>query len=266
MAQKSSATTRSSSNAKLIAIVGPGKEFIPSEVPTLRSVIQKGILMQQDNLHNGIPINCYPLMDIAKELVQLILAQWQISNDDFKPPVTKHEKTIADTIVAKWGTLRKVAQDRANKRERESIKNCLDKLFDITTCQCIIYLCNDEEANCSGCNLGAHIFCKCKQDQKIPKIELKWLYFQRQKIGEKSNLQMSVNDSKETGRKLKRMIRKVGDMRRELKVQNIIEDTVIFENSSGNSANSNISAENQPASSVQNRIFKITNTACATQS
>ena len=74
---------------------------------------------------------------------------------------------------------------------------------------------------------------------------------------------MSVNDSKETGRKLKRMIRKVGDMRRELKVQNIIKDTVIFENSSGSSANSNISAENQPANSVQNRIFKITNTASA---
>ena len=39
------ATTRSSLNTKLIDIVGPGKEFLPSEVPTLRSVIQKGILI-----------------------------------------------------------------------------------------------------------------------------------------------------------------------------------------------------------------------------
>ena len=55
MAQKSPATpTRLSSNSKLIELVGPGKEFIPSEVPTLRSVIQKDILMQQDNLHNNI--------------------------------------------------------------------------------------------------------------------------------------------------------------------------------------------------------------------
>ena len=264
MAQKTPATpTRLSSNTKLVELVGPGKEFLPSEVPTLRALIQKGILMQEDNLHNNIIRSKYPIKDMAKDLVQLILAQWQKSNIDFQPPVTKHEKTIADIIVAKWETLRKVSQKRANKKETENIINCLDKLFDITTCQCIIYLCNDEKTDCSGCSLGAHIFFKCQQDQKIPKLELKWLYLQRQKIGEKSTLQMSVNDFKESQRKLKGVKRKFEDLKRELKVRKIIEDSVILENSSESSASSNNSAENQSSSSIKNHFFKITNTAAA---
>ena len=64
MAQKTPATpTRLSSNTKLVELVGPGKEFLPSEVPTLRALIQKGILMQEDNLHNNIIRSKYPIKD-----------------------------------------------------------------------------------------------------------------------------------------------------------------------------------------------------------
>ena len=73
--------TRLSLNTKLIALVGPGKEFVPSDVPTLRTVIQKGILLQQDSLQSR---RNYPIKVLAKDLAQLILEQWQISNDDFK--------------------------------------------------------------------------------------------------------------------------------------------------------------------------------------
>ena len=103
--------TRLSTNTKLIALVGPGKEFVPSDVPTLRTVIQKGILLQQDSLQSR---RNYPIKVLAKDLAQLILEQWQISNDDFQKPVTKDEKTIADIIVKKWNTLTKVSQDKAN--------------------------------------------------------------------------------------------------------------------------------------------------------
>ena len=88
--------TRLSTNIKLIALVGPGKEFVPSEVPSLRAVIQRGILLQQDNLQSR---RNYPIKDMAKDLAQLILDQWQLSNDDFQKTVTKNEKTNADIIV-----------------------------------------------------------------------------------------------------------------------------------------------------------------------
>ena len=45
--------TRQSLNFKLIEVVGLGKEFIPSEVPTLRSAISRGILLQEENDQNG---------------------------------------------------------------------------------------------------------------------------------------------------------------------------------------------------------------------
>ena len=73
--------TRSSSNSKLINLVGTGIDFIPSEVSTLRAVIFKGILIQQISIPNCT------IKSIVKEIIQLILTQWQKSNNDFKPPV-----------------------------------------------------------------------------------------------------------------------------------------------------------------------------------
>ena len=39
--------TRKQSYSKLSELVGSGKDFLPSEVPTLRAVIQKGILIRE---------------------------------------------------------------------------------------------------------------------------------------------------------------------------------------------------------------------------
>ena len=38
---------RKQSFSKLLELVGPGKEFLPSEVPTLHAVIQKDILVRE---------------------------------------------------------------------------------------------------------------------------------------------------------------------------------------------------------------------------
>ena len=254
--------TRLSTTTKLIALVGQGKDFLTSEVPTLRAVIQQGIKMQEDSLHINITKNNYPLKSMAKDLVPLIQAQWKKSNDSFIPPVIKNDKTIADIIVAKWNTLSEIARNKASGRKK-TIIDTLDKLFDISTCRCEIFLCNDENIDCNGCSLGAHISCGCSKAQKIPKLDLLWLYYQRQKIGEKSAFQMSVKDSKESTRKFKAMKRKVSEIGRELKFQKIIEDTVILEHSSESSASSNISAENQPSTGFKNHNFKINNSAAA---
>ena len=39
--------TRNTVDCKLKAEVGPGKEFLASDVPTLRAIVQKGILIQE---------------------------------------------------------------------------------------------------------------------------------------------------------------------------------------------------------------------------
>ena len=110
--------TRLYTTTKLITLVEPGKDFLTSEVPTLRAVIQQGIKMQEDSLHINITKNNYPLKSMAKDLVPLIQAQWKKSNDSFIPPVIKNDKTIADIIVAKWNTLSEIARNKASGRKK----------------------------------------------------------------------------------------------------------------------------------------------------
>ena len=66
-----------SSDEKLIELVGTGKEFLPSEVPTLRDVIRKGIQIQQDNIYKGISRNNYSMSNMTRELTKLVINQWQ---------------------------------------------------------------------------------------------------------------------------------------------------------------------------------------------
>ena len=135
--------TRSSSKSKISELIGTGIDFIPSEVPTPRAIICKAILIQEDNLHNNIARTNHRIADISLELAQLILAQWQKSNVEFKPPVTRSERTIAEKVEKWWNILIKYTNGKASKLETAQIIPLLDKLYDMTFCQCEIYLCND---------------------------------------------------------------------------------------------------------------------------
>ena len=91
--------TRRHSDSKLSELVGPGKEFILSEVPTLRAIIQRGILIRDRLLlEQGSAKTDVHTKDIVVELVPLIVAQWQISNAKFAPPVTIKEDSIRKKV------------------------------------------------------------------------------------------------------------------------------------------------------------------------
>ena len=138
--------TRRHSDSKLSELVGPGKEFIPSEVPTLRAIIQRGILIRDRLLlEQGSAKTDVHIKDIVVELVPLIVAQWQISNAKFAPPVTIKEDSIRAKVERLWGKVEEVKRGRAKKTEREKVELLLDKLLDITTCPHSIQLCNDPE-------------------------------------------------------------------------------------------------------------------------
>ena len=42
--------TRNDSGSKLTDYLGPGKEFLPTEVPTLRGVLRKALLIQEEHI------------------------------------------------------------------------------------------------------------------------------------------------------------------------------------------------------------------------
>ena len=84
--------TRQQFRTRMEDVVGHGKDFIPSEVPTLRAVIQKGILIRERLLQQGTAQTYIHVNDIVKELVPLIQAQWIRSNAKFCYPVTIYKK------------------------------------------------------------------------------------------------------------------------------------------------------------------------------
>ena len=87
--------TRHSSGSKLKDYIGPAKEFNPSEVPTLRCVIQRGLLLKDEKLIvQDVAKTNYSRGDLAKDLAPLVLAQWEKSNAMFKPPVVISKKSL----------------------------------------------------------------------------------------------------------------------------------------------------------------------------
>ena len=116
--------------------VGKGKEFDKSEVPTIRAVIQQGLLinenwiMAEEQLHR----NEVSPQEIASSLAPLILAQWQKSNANFFPPVAISEKSLLQKVLRLWKRVDKAALGNTTKVVKAKVEEMLDTLLDITTC------------------------------------------------------------------------------------------------------------------------------------
>ena len=77
-----------SSITNISEFIGPGKDFIPSELPTNRAVIQKGILLkEQKSITCNLRQNKYSNRDFASDVFQLVLSQWRKANVNFQQPV-----------------------------------------------------------------------------------------------------------------------------------------------------------------------------------
>ena len=157
--------TRRQSFSRIVDIVGRGKEFLKSEVPTIRAVIQRGILLREKLLIEDEKARTeLSFNQLSKELVPLVLAQWERSNAKFSPPVVIQSKSLANKIERLWNRVENVAWGRSNKSENEKLMEVLDRLLDVTVCSCVIRLCDDPDSECPNaktCSLGAHIKCSC---------------------------------------------------------------------------------------------------------
>ena len=208
--------TRNTSGTKLAEnLGGAGKEFLATEVPTLRDVLRKGILIQEEKmLEEGGGRKNYPVRDMIDDLVTAVYLQWEISNKKFKHPVVSERKPMVNRLKNAWEKINLIALKKETKKMVISIwESKLDRLFDITFCQCPITLCSDTpNPPCKeDCKLEAHIKCACTLPQKIPVLELSWLKSQREKIGTKSKQQMISADKKETEKQNKAERRKQKD-------------------------------------------------------
>ena len=220
--------TRGKIKSKLQYLVGAGKEFNPSEVPTLRAAIQRGLLIRERLLwEEGRAKKDIPTLEVVQELAVLIQLQWQKSNPKFSPPVTIQEYSLIKKLQKLWIKVEGVALKRGRKGERRKVMAMLDQVLDITTCSHKILLCDEAGSECKGkkaCKVKAHIKCSCPLKSKVPVLELLWLAKQRAKRGEKSGMGMDKVDKVETKRQHTALKRKSEEVEAELKRQRKLEE------------------------------------------
>ena len=159
-------TRHQSGNQKLREYVGNGKELDISEVPTLRAVIQKGLLIKENLLMESDNLRRHDisLSEVANKVAPVIIGQWLKSNAKFVPPVVLEEHSIVNKVKRLWQRVENVAMGRGGKAEKVKVDALLDKLLDITICPHTIMLCDETGSGCHNqedCKIKAHITCTC---------------------------------------------------------------------------------------------------------
>ena len=96
-------TTRHESESKMAAYLGQGKILIPSELPTLRSLLRHGLQVQEEKaLQASLPSStmrlAYPVNSLVDDMAAALTGQWHKANVDFKYPVVINEKSIKRKI------------------------------------------------------------------------------------------------------------------------------------------------------------------------
>ena len=205
--------TRHSSDCKMSAYVGQGKEFSLADVPTNRAVIRRGLMLKDKKLADeGIDARNYPATDIARDLAPIVEAQWQKANVKFVFPVILSRQRIEDKILALWIKVKDVAFGRGKVSVRAKVDECLDSLMDIVYCKHPILMCAESGSLCPKplkCKLMAHAQCNCTKEEKVPVLDVAWLRSQREKVGERGGMQMSFSDHKETKKQTKALQNKL---------------------------------------------------------
>ena len=93
-----SVKTRRSSGGKLSEYIGSGKDFLPSELPTLRALLRKGIQPQNAKL---VSSKFYPLPELALHVAKASEAHWIKANVVFIPPKMVNLKSNQRSIIEK---------------------------------------------------------------------------------------------------------------------------------------------------------------------
>ena len=200
-----STKTRSEKEAErpgFFKLLGAPSELPKSELPTLRQCLQYVLLIDDRTLT--------PLTKRGKitSVVKELMGIWKSVNPLL--PISL-EKTAVERLLKEYEKARGLAKPgKENRAEYTKFNERLDKLFDICKCKCTIVECSEYD-DCDGCEFESHVYCSCKRNDKIPRIELKFINAQRCKVGAKSTMQIGRVDSAEAQRQTIHLKRKYGE-------------------------------------------------------
>ena len=148
--------TRLSTFSHLASFVGRGKHFNPSELPTVRDVLQYGILLREQSEADK---RNYSSSSLANDIYNELIMIWQRANTGFQVPVLNSKVTVVKRIQDVWEKANDISLGRGKLALKEAFISKLDKLFDITNCKCDI----------------AHTKCTCPKERRIPPGEV-WFH------------------------------------------------------------------------------------------
>ena len=180
--------TRKTSGSNLSDVIGKEKEFLASELPTARDVLQFGLFLKETD---NRPASKYPVSELINNIYIQLHSQWMKANHLFAFPVIITEKAAKNKLKDLWSTATLIAnKKKINKAQKVGFEKKLDRLFDLLHCHC---------------NYDS---CTCKREMKIPATDIKFIKAQREKIGSKGKLAIGAADAKETKRQNKQIERK----------------------------------------------------------
>ena len=116
------------SRLKLKKFFGPGKSFIPSEVPTVRAVLQCGFLLLDNyflDVHSSKKSEAKS--QVIKDLAALILQQWYKSNAKFTSPVIITEVSLVQRLKRLWEKAESVCWGHVKANIKEKFLNLISK-------------------------------------------------------------------------------------------------------------------------------------------
>ena len=112
---------RHSSGSSMSSYLGPGKELIQTEVPTLRAVLRKAILIQEEHMfQEGGDRRNLPVKEMIEQVVPFVIGQWHLANSKFIPPVIIENRFLKIKLVEAWEKIRMIALGKASKSVQEN--------------------------------------------------------------------------------------------------------------------------------------------------
>ena len=207
--------TRKSSGSKMSEYLGPSKDLLVSDLPTLRSVLCLGQLIMERQGVEQMTVN-----DMAKEVYNRVVAQYYKANAKFVPPVILDDNWGVKKVVTAWNNVNTILRKQKGAQKlHQKMQLELDHLFDMVRCQCPIK-CVGEDGITVDCkdddclrktNHHQQMRCTCDKDLKIPMLDLGFIRAQRLKVGDRSTYQIGLNDKPESKKQQKNLDRKALD-------------------------------------------------------
>ena len=104
--------------------IGTRKELLLTELPTYRDILRYTVLLREQSNKNSI----FLIRDMAKQVANRVITNWQKANANFKAPIINSDKTIVEKIIKACKVASLISMNKKNKENKDKFTlwiNCL---------------------------------------------------------------------------------------------------------------------------------------------